>query len=103
MADTAPLTPEQADPKGLIRESFRIDGISPGECRSIFVDWALSLPPGVDDVAAIRLLIEQYAPKAAPGGQSHPMVGVLVQGAQARMSGPPKRRGGRAARLAEPR
>ena len=33
-----------SDPKGLIRESYRIEGITPGECRSVFMDWALSLP-----------------------------------------------------------
>ena len=31
------------DPKGLIYESYRIPDISPPECRSIFLDWALSL------------------------------------------------------------
>ena len=36
------------DPKGLIREAYRIDGITAGECRSIFLDWALSLPDGQD-------------------------------------------------------
>ena len=34
------------DPKGLIRESYRIEGITEGECRSVFLDWALSLPEG---------------------------------------------------------
>ena len=33
----------EADPKGLVRESYRIEGITPGECRSIFMDWALSM------------------------------------------------------------
>jgi len=36
------------DPKGLIRESYRIEGIGMAECRSIFLDWALSLPDGAD-------------------------------------------------------
>jgi hypothetical protein len=36
----------EADPKGLVRESYRIEGITPGECRSIFMDWALSIPVG---------------------------------------------------------
>ena len=31
----------EADPKGLVRESYQIDGITVGECRSIFLDWAL--------------------------------------------------------------
>ena len=39
---------EEADPKGLIRESYRIEGIEAPECRSIFLDWAISLPPGVE-------------------------------------------------------
>ena len=37
---------EEADPKGLVRESYNIEGITLGECRSIFMDWALSLPVG---------------------------------------------------------
>ena len=36
------------DPKGLIRESYRIEGITEGECRSVFLDWALSLPDPPD-------------------------------------------------------
>ena len=32
------------DPKGLIREAYRIEGITAAQCRSIFLDWALSLP-----------------------------------------------------------
>ena len=31
------------DPKALIRESYAIDGITIEECRSIFLDWALSI------------------------------------------------------------
>ncbi len=30
----------EADPKGLVRESYAIEGITAGECRSIFMDWA---------------------------------------------------------------
>ena len=50
------------DPKGLIREAYRIEGITLGECRSIFLDWALSLPDGVAPQARIKALLEQYAP-----------------------------------------
>ncbi|OYX25285.1 MAG: hypothetical protein B7Z10_06855 [Rhodobacterales bacterium 32-66-7] len=80
----------EADPKGLVRESYRIEGITPAECRSIFVDWALSLPVGVPVPDAARLLMATYA---AP---DHPMTPVLTEA----LAPPPApvRRGGRAKR-----
>jgi len=82
-----------ADPKGLVRESYAIEGITAGECRSIFLDWALSLAAGTDPREAVRALIAHYA-ENRPG---HPMNAVLT----AALVAPPKpvRRGGRAARL----
>ncbi|MEO0753096.1 MAG: hypothetical protein AAFY25_14970 [Pseudomonadota bacterium] len=76
------------DPKGLIREAYRIEGITWGECRSIFLDWALSLPDGADARPAIEALFERYAPDA----EEHPMTQVLREGQQAAVR--PKRRGG---------
>ena len=35
------MTINDLDPKGLIRESYRIEGISAPEFRSIFLYWAL--------------------------------------------------------------
>lgn len=95
------LSLTRADPKGLIRESFRMEGLELWECRSIFVDWALSLPDDVDPIAAIRLVIDSYAPKASGGGQgaAHPMVAVLLEGLQGHSQAPGRRRGGRAARV----
>ena len=84
---------EQADPKGLIRESFRIEGITAGECRSIFLDWALSLAPGVAQAEAMRALLATYASDPA-----HPMAQVLSEGLTRAAPGP-RRRGGRAGRL----
>lgn len=84
----------EADPKGLVRESYAIEGITHWECRSIFVDWALSLPVGADTSAAINLLLDQYA-KDAP---DHPMSVVLTEGLGAAAA--PKRRGGRLGRQA---
>lgn len=81
-----------ADPKGLVRESYRIDGITAGECRSIFVDWALSLPLGLSVPDALRALIAEYA-LAEP---THPMSAVLSEGLTAPT--PARRRGGRGAR-----
>ncbi|RUS59493.1 hypothetical protein EGN72_15450 [Pseudorhodobacter sp. E13] len=82
-----------ADPKGLIRESYRIEGITLGECRSIFMDWALSLPVDAETGPALRHLLATYA-AAAP---EHPMNGVL----EAALTAPSaaKRRGGRAGRV----
>lgn len=84
---------DEADPKGLIRESYRIEGITLGECRSIFVDWALSLPVDAPMKDALRALIAHYALPEP----DHPMSGVMEQGLLAPEA--PKRRGGRAARV----
>ncbi|GAB4270465.1 MAG: hypothetical protein Kow0013_22750 [Pararhodobacter sp.] len=80
------------DPKGLIRESYRIEGITDGECRSILVDWALSLPLGTDQAAAAARLLAARAELP-----DHPM-SVLLRGA-ATQAAPAGRRGGRAARV----
>lgn len=83
-----------ADPKGLIRESYRIEGITASECRSIFLDWALSLAPGTDQHEAMRAALAYYGADAG-----HPMSEVLAEGLT-RNSHAPQRRGGRAGRLA---
>lgn len=76
------------DPKGLIRESYRIDGITLAECRSIFLDWALSLPEGTDSRTALPKVHAQYA-SDNPG---HPMTDVLSEGLHKMTA--PRRRGG---------
>lgn len=85
----------EADPKGLVRESYRIDGITLEECRSIFIDWALSLPAGADVPQAIDALLAHYG-AADP---DHPMGKVLKDGLTAAPEA--RRRGGRAARVAQ--
>ena len=80
------------DPKGLIREAYRIDGITEGECRSIFLDWALSLPEGQDVAAAIAAHLARRDADL-PG---HPMTSVLRQGLE--RADKPRRRGGWRAR-----
>lgn len=76
------------DPKGLIRESYRMDGISMDECRSILIDWALSLPDGQDTVQALRAMLDQYGAQAP----DHPMTALLHEGLTPR---PPRPRKGR--------
>ncbi|WP_171212706.1 MULTISPECIES: hypothetical protein [unclassified Ruegeria] len=76
------------DHKGLIREAYRIDGITLPECRSIFLDWALSLPAERDQALALVDLHAAYSAQAA----DHPMTQVLAEGLQAAKT--PKRRGG---------
>ncbi len=83
-----------ADPKGLIRESYRIDGISDAECRSILIDWALSLQGDIDQARAIAHLLDHYG-AADP---DHPMTALLRAGTAAG-SAQASRRGGRAARV----
>ncbi len=82
----------EADPKGLVRESYAIEGITPGECRSIFLDWALSLPTGRSVPDALAAVIAHYG-----GAVDHPMTQVLHDGMG--HADAPRRKGGRAARV----
>ncbi|ROU00205.1 hypothetical protein [Histidinibacterium lentulum] len=75
---------DEFDPKGLVAEAYLIEGIGTGECRSIFLDWALSLPAESDSRVAIATLLERH------GVEGHPMTGVLREGLAA-----PARRGRR--------
>jgi len=87
------MTLDEIDKSGLILESYRIVGIQASECRSIFLDWALKLTDGLDQNAAVQLLIDAYV-TASPG---HPMNAVLQEAlGRAVVSG---RRGGRSGRL----
>jgi len=76
------------DPKGLIFEAFRIDGITKSECRSIFLDWALSLPGDGDAKAELQAIHDRYA----ASHPRHPMTEVLKEGLAAAEK--PRRRGG---------
>ncbi len=87
------MTPSEADPKGLVRESYAIEGITAPECRSVFMDWALSLANGVDVGPPLAVLIGHYGAM----WPDHPMTQVLHEGAAPAPE--PRRRGGRAARV----
>lgn len=76
------------DPKGLVREAYRIEGITDAECRTIFLDWALSLPEGIEQQDALKTLCVEYG-EPHP---DHPMTSVMQQGLQQITA--PRRRGG---------
>ena len=78
------LKGDALDPKGLVAESYKIDGITLGECRSIFLDWALNLEGY--SAEALPVLLERH------GLEGHPMTDVLREGLAA--SQKPRRRGG---------
>ncbi len=87
------MTLNEIDKTGLMRESYRIDGIQTSECRSIFLDWAIKLPAGVAAKDAVQLALDHYGSE----NPDHPMTGVLREGLVD--AGPGGRRGGRKARV----
>lgn len=76
------------DPRGLISESYRIEGISPQECRTIFMDWALGVPDDEDSVTHIRDLLTYYAGQHG----NHPMTKLLEDGSKRSARAPKRRR-----------
>ena len=90
MRDTPP------DPRGLIREAYRIEGLGLPEARAIFFDWAMGLPAETDARAAIRDLMARHGAEDRP---DHPMSTVLREGLAE--AAPATRRGGPRARRKE--
>jgi hypothetical protein len=83
------------DPTGLIAESFRIEGISLAECRTIFLEWAMGIGAEVDTLAAVQV----HLARNRAGQPDHPMIATLTEAlGEVR---PPKRRGGRRARVSD--
>ena len=80
------------DPRHLIREAYRIEGIGLADCRSIFLDWALGLADGQEGAEGARALLGHYSDQPT----DHPMTIVLREAAAGRASA--RRRGGAAGR-----
>ncbi len=77
------------DQRGLIFDSYRIEGIDAGQCRSVFLDWvlgAVDTPPQVDQITE---LLAHYGAE----NPEHPMTAVLREGL-AGQAMPKGRRGG---------
>lgn len=81
----------EIDPRGMIYESYRIEGISIEECRMIFLDWALEAAKA-DMRADLQTLLNEYGDI----NPDHPMTNVIIQGMKQAVS--KGRRGGRAGR-----
>jgi len=80
------------DPRDLIGEAYRMEGIGPEDCRSIFFDWALGLKDA-DAAGAAGRLLAHYADQPA----DHPMTGLLREAVEGKAGA--KRRGGRRGRF----
>ncbi len=78
------------DPRGLVAEAYRIEGLGVEDARSIFFDWALGLPDGTDQGAAAARLLEAHADQPA----DHPMTRLLAEAVEGPAPGG-GRRGGR--------
>jgi hypothetical protein len=74
-----------------------MDGITIGEVRTIFLDWAIKLDPELQPDIAIRRLLALFDQGA---NDAHPMTHVLREGLGS-LSGPAGRRGGSRARRGE--
>ncbi|MEM7524413.1 MAG: hypothetical protein AAF360_11775 [Pseudomonadota bacterium] len=80
------------DPRGLISEAYKIDGIEGPDCRTIYFDWALGVEAGRDMRADTAALLTHYEAEAP----AHPMTAVLREGLSDAAA--TRRRGGRAGR-----
>lgn len=77
------------DPRGVIADAYKIEGISAPECRSIFLDWALEPREASELRDAAAMLAKEFS--SMP---THPMTAIL-QEAAVELTTAPTRRGGR--------
>lgn len=83
----------ELDPRALILEAYRMEGIEPEDCRSIYFDWALGADATRDMKADTEALLAHHGADAP----DHPMTIVLREGLA--KAAAPKRRGGRKSRV----
>jgi len=83
----------EIDPKNLIAESYQIEGITASECRSIFLDWALSIPLEKDSTLLISKLLIYYRDES----KDHPMT--LLLSSSLELKGENRRTGRRRSRI----
>ncbi len=83
----------EIDPRGMIYEAYRIEGVSLEECRMIFLDWAMNTPVG-----NMQDFLNQLLTEYETDNPDHPMTDVIKEGQKSAKS---KRRGGRSSRVAD--
>ena len=83
----------EIDPKNLIAESYQIEGITSSECKSIFLDWALSIPLEKDSTLLISKLLIYYQDES----EDHPMT--LLLSSSLELKGENRRTGRRRSRI----
>ena len=83
----------EIDPKNLIADSYKIEGITLSECRSIFLDWALSIPLEKDSKLLISKLLHYYQNKS----KDHPMTLLLSSSLESKIEN--RRTGRRRSRI----
>ena len=76
------------DPKGLISEAYKIEGITLSACRSIFLDWVLGVPMEQDIQVVVKRVLIHYETLAP----DHHMTATLRDALKT--LGSPRRRGG---------
>lgn len=79
------------DTRGLIYESYRIEGITIEECRTIFLDWAMMSAPDGDVQEHLVILLNEYSKKHP----SHPMTEIIIEGIENSSRKGPRKRGSR--------
>ena len=82
------------DPRGLLFEAYRMDGITSPECKTIFLDWVLGLAGDLNIHMAIKAALNEYQIQ----NPKHPMTQVLIDGLGDDKN-VKRRRGGRLGRL----
>lgn len=85
---TSRMAPHSADPKGLIKEAYNIEGISEKDCRSIFFDWTFGTEEDKNMTDLVKSLHQYYSEKYP----SHPMTKVLAEGSLQPQNKPSRRR-----------
>lgn len=94
MSDVTAEQLKEADPSGVIRESYAIEGVSLQDCRIIFFNWVIARRTERDTAEDVAMLLAVYGNDFP----DHPMTEVLREGQGGELSAKGRRGGWRARR-----